>query len=231
MPLGRDTAGMPTRLAEGLWWFDLGSVNAFLVEDGDDLVLVDAGTPRAADRLRRGLDDLGFSPGDVDRVLLTHYDYDHVGGLAKLTPALDAPVVAMEPDAGVVAGERSPPWANHKGALQRVAGLLLELPDLPVQRVAAGEMVGSFTAYHTPGHTPGHAVFVSEVRDVAFLGDLVRSTDGELAPSPWFISYDADAVEASIRTLVDRTPRFAVACPGHGVPMRSGGFDALAALA
>lgn len=221
---------MPTRLAEGLWWLDLGSVNAYIVEDGDDLVLVDAGTPRATDRIRQGLDEVGYAPDDVERVLLTHYDYDHVGGLAGLTPSLGAPVVAMEPDASVVAGETKPPWSNHKGALQRVTGLLMALPDLPVERAADGDEVGSFTAYHTPGHSPGHAAYVSDSLDVAFLGDLVRSTDGGLASSPWFISYDVDAVRESIRALVDRTPAFEVACPGHGDPIRGGGSTALAAL-
>ena len=35
---------MATQLADGIWWFELSGVNAYLVED-DVLTLVDAGTP------------------------------------------------------------------------------------------------------------------------------------------------------------------------------------------
>ena len=41
-----------------LWRFDLGSVNAYLVDDGE-VTLVDAGTPRSVGTLRSGLATAG----------------------------------------------------------------------------------------------------------------------------------------------------------------------------
>jgi glyoxylase-like metal-dependent hydrolase (beta-lactamase superfamily II) len=222
---------MVRELSPGVWQFELRGVNAYLIEDEGGPTLVDAGTPMDVDDIRTGLAEAGYEPSDVGRVLLTHYDLDHVGGLAGLTPELDAPVYAHRRDAELLTGERSPPLSNHKGALQRLLGLFVTRPPLEVETVEDGDEVGEFTAYHTPGHSPGHVVFVSEEHEAALLGDLVAGDDGELEPSGWLMSYDTAEVEDSIRDLAQRAPAFEVACVGHGEPLTSGGSDALAALA
>jgi glyoxylase-like metal-dependent hydrolase (beta-lactamase superfamily II) len=221
---------MATELADGVWRFELRGVNAYLVDD-DVPTLVDAGTPWDEAAVREGLADAGIDVADIGRVLLTHYDLDHVGTLAALTPELDATVYAGAFDAAILRGERSPPLRNHKGALQRLTGLFTTLPDLEVDAVVDGERIGSFTAYHTPGHTPGHVAYVSEALSVALLGDLVSESNGALEPSEWLISYDTDRVLDSIRDLAERAPPFEVACVGHGDPITSGGDAALDALA
>lgn len=221
---------VPTRLTDDVWQLHLRAANAFVVRD-DVPTLVDAGTPFDAGAIRDGLAEIGLAVGDVERVLLTHYDLDHVGTLAALTPELDATVYSGAFDAAILRGDRSPPLRNHKGAFQRLAGLFTTLPDLDVEAVADGERLGSFTAYHTPGHTPGHVAYVSEELGVALLGDLVSESNGALDPPGWLISYDTERVLDSVRDLADRDLAFEVACVGHGDPVTAGGGDALAALA
>ena len=213
---------MDGELPEGVRRIDCGRVNAYLVEDDDALTLVDAGMPGCADAIRNAVGDEGYTIRDLDRVLLTHYDVDHVGALAKLTPALDADVVASRETAAMLLGERAPPLTNHKGLLQRVSRVLISTPDLPIVHVEHEAPVGTFTAYHTPGHTPGHVVYVSERRDVAFLGDLVHESGGDLVPSKWLVSYDTGEVRASIKSLAAQAPFFEYACPGHGEPLGDG---------
>ena len=220
---------MLTELRDGIWRIDLGSVNAYLADDDGSLTLVDAGMPNDASAVAEAIEDVGRSVADVERVLLTHYDMDHVGGLADL--GVDAPVYVGAGDARILAGEAKPPLRNHKGLIQRVAGLLVSSPPVTLRPVFDGDGMGSFTAYHTPGHGPHHMAYVSEDLSVAFLGDLVREEDGELVPSDWRVSYDTDAVEASIRSLAERAPPFEAAAMGHGTPFASGGRDRLADLA
>ncbi|MFB6176955.1 MAG: MBL fold metallo-hydrolase [Halobaculum sp.] len=221
---------MTDRLADGVWRIEGSASNAYLAADGDDLVLLDAGTPGDAEVIRSAVRDAGFSVADVDRVLLTHYDYDHVGALPKLDD-LDATVYAHDPDASFLTGDASPGLWPPKALLQRVSGLFLSTPSLPVERVSDGDTVGSFTAYHTPGHGPGHVAWISEWAETGFLGDLVREQDGELLPSPWYVSYDTDAVAESIVALADRAPSFEVAAIGHGTPLEAGGAAELTRLA
>ena len=220
---------MATQLADGVWWFDLSSVNAYLVED-DALTLVDAGTPFDAETIASEIEATGHRVDEVERVLITHYDFDHVGALAKLD-ALDATIYAGAADADVLTGEETAPVRNRKGALQRATGPLVGTPDIPVEVVADGDSVGSFTAYHTPGHTPGHTAFVSEDLSAGFFGDLVFEESGKLTPSGWAMSYDTDDVEASIRSVAERLPAFSVLGMGHGVPFVRDGDQRLADLA
>ena len=221
---------MVTELTDGVWWFDLRGVNAYLVEDGEAVTLVDAGIPYDHRKLVGGLDQLGYSPRDLDRVLVTHYDFDHVGGLGRL-PRFDGTIYAGAPDAPLIAGDRKPEWRTHKGFSQRVTAPLLSAPADPVEPLDDGDTVGSFTVYHTPGHTTGHVCYVSESLSVAFLGDLVRESGGRLEASPWALSEDTDQVRASIRRLADDAPDFEVAAMGHGVPFRENGSRRLRELA
>ena len=239
---------MSQQLGEAVWRIEGSAANVFLTVDhtapvddgdavrvGDDgptgaLVLVDAGTPGDADAIRTGIESAGFAVGDVSRVLLTHYDYDHVGALSKLD-GLSATVYAHEPDASFLDGSESPGMWPHKALLQRLTARFLDTPGLAVERVRDGDTVGSYTAYHTPGHGPGHLAWVSEAAGTAFLGDLLRESEGTLSPSPWLVSYDTDAVRDSIARLARRAPPFETAGVGHGEPLTADADEALARLA
>lgn len=205
-----------------------GTSNVYLVDDGE-LTLVDAGTPGDARGIREGIRALGHAVADVDRVLLTHYDYDHVGALASL--GLDAPLHAGEPDATYVTGAEKPPLTNLKGLTQRVLGRGLDHPDLTSLPVTDGEEIGGFRAYRTPGHTAGHTVYLHEGLDVAFLGDCVRESESTLQPMPGFLCADSERNHESIKALSERAPTFDHGAPGHGEPITAGASAVLRRVA
>lgn len=224
---------MANRIGDGLWriycrTFD--RPNVYLVDDGE-ITLVDAGYPRDAETVRDGLTEAGISLDEIDRILLTHYDVDHVGSLGKLTPELEAPVFIHSSDAPYVAGERLPPWTARKGieVIHRLYYRRLNLPDLPIRQIQDDESIGGFRACHTPGHTPGHMVYLHQGVDAAFLGDLVYNLNHRLRPSGRLASYNQHQVGDSIRRVLDRTSGFKHACPGHGRPMKDG-YNQLAAV-
>ncbi|MFB6228490.1 MAG: MBL fold metallo-hydrolase [Halobacteriales archaeon] len=215
-------------VADRLYRLDLGRVNAYLVDTGET-TLIDAGTPNAVDDLRSELDDAGYDTVDIDRVLITHFDLDHVGTLAHIE--FDGPIYALEPDASFLDGSRKPPLSNHKGLLQRLTDVWLTRPSIPVQRLSDGESVAGFDAHHAPGHTPGHTVYFHDTLDVAFLGDLVAEEDGSLTTAPWILTYSTSENAASVRALADSGRSFDIATMGHGTPLTENGREALAELA
>lgn len=227
---------MPEELRPGVYRLALRGVNSYIVDERrvertsgrNELVLVDAGTPLDAREIRSALGTLGYGPADVDRVLLTHFDIDHAGGLSRVYT--DAPVHASAVDGAVLTREAAPEW-DLKGVLQRVLRPVVRPPDDGITVVADGDAVGGFDVYDTPGHTHGHLAFVHPAGAVAFVGDMVMSRHGRLRPSPWFLSADAAQGRRSIREFADRIPAVEVVAPGHGDPITEAGGQHLADLA
>jgi len=233
---------MVRELRPGVWLLELGLVpplasNAYLVDErrlgsGDALTLIDTGLWWNRPTIRDELDAVGYGPADLDRVLLTHYDLDHVGGLNRLVPEFDGPVSVGRDDLALLDGRSQPDRLHHKGLFHRASRRLFSLPDLDLIPLDDGATIGGFTAYHTPGHNPGHVVYHHEGASAAFLGDLVwAGDDGGLTTPFWGDSYSMSELRASVSALADRIPAFDVAAMGHGDPLVTSGHEALRALA
>jgi glyoxylase-like metal-dependent hydrolase (beta-lactamase superfamily II) len=210
---------MARAVADGVYLLDISwpepiGSNAYLVDDGE-VTLVDAGLPVPRRSLTRELADVGYEPDALDRVLLTHYDIDHVGGLGRLRS--NAPVYLGSADAELVRREWSPPWRHHKGAFHRLTRRIFSLSSVDLQSVDDGDSVGGFRAIHTPGHNPGHTVYLHEESGTAFLGDLVWESDGSFVAPPWLDSYDTETIADSIARVAEES--FDHACVGHGRPV------------
>jgi glyoxylase-like metal-dependent hydrolase (beta-lactamase superfamily II) len=221
---------MATRLREGIRWIDATGVNVYLLEHEDTVTLIDTGTPFDTGRIRIAIEEAGYSPAELDRILITHYDIDHVGSAGKLLT--DTPVYVGRDDVGYLTGDERPPWRSIKGLTQRLAAPFI--PNIETDQIIAvedGDTIGGFKAFHAPGHTPGHTAYLHEELEVAFLGDLVIEREGSLRPTPWFLCDDATELRASVRALADRASGFEVAAMGHGVPFSSGGDELLSELA
>lgn len=221
---------MLTRLSENVWWVKFTGVNAYLVDDDGVLTLVDAGLPIQTHRLTKAISTVGGGLSAVERILITHYDVDHVGALGKLD-ALDAPVYIGRADEPYLTGRKKPSWRTQKGTFQRAVDWLLDEPSLPVVAVDDGDQIGGFTAYHTPGHTPGHTVYVNETSSVAFLGDIVWVVNGRMDVVPWILCKDHGQTKRELVDLATHVPPFEIACPGHGVPFVEDGRERFQACA
>lgn len=218
---------MGRRLTERIWHLDLRYVNAYLVDD-DVLTLIDAGHPWSGATLKSEIRAAGFEPAAVERILVTHYDLDHVGALASIPGSPE--IVVGEADLDFVAGRRTPAIAGVKETIQRLGAVFLTPPTEPLTSVRDGDEIGSFIAVHTPGHSPGHVTYVSEARDVAFIGDLLRSDGDSLSRPPWYLNQDTARIDLSVERLLDRLPPVEIVAPGHGEPLVQAGHQAIQAL-
>jgi hypothetical protein len=61
----------PTELIPGIYILPLGVVNAFLINTGRELVLVDTGSPGNAERLVRAVQTLGHRVEEIQHILIT----------------------------------------------------------------------------------------------------------------------------------------------------------------
>lgn len=164
--------------------------------DWDVPTLFDAGFEDSTDVLFEDIDATGLTP---ERVIVTHEDPDHTGGLAAAVDRYDAESWVPVGDADAIASR----WgvdADHK--------------------YGDGDRIGPWTAVHVPGHTPGCSALIDEDAGIAVTGDVVFGSDvrglptGYLIAPPEYYSDDIAAAERNLENLLGH--RFDVALVSHG---------------
>jgi glyoxylase-like metal-dependent hydrolase (beta-lactamase superfamily II) len=159
-------------------------------EEGDRLV---AAARRAAVR--------------IDAIWVTHAHLDHVGGIAAVKRAVDAPVYLHADDLPLYR------IADRQAAAYGVA---MEAPPPPDRTLVDGQTLTlgnlRFTVLHAPGHAPGHVVIHGE--GVAFCGDCIFA--GSIGRTDLPMS-DGRRLAASLARIAELPPD-TVLYPGHGPP-------------
>ncbi|WP_022885744.1 MBL fold metallo-hydrolase [Glaciibacter superstes] len=205
----------------------------YLVWDGNDGFLVDAGTGLGAGAWLANIDDVA-RPEQLTGLLVTHYHGDHAGGVAAATAhGLRAYAGDLTASALRAGDETVTQLARARAAGIYPADYALE-PVATIHSIDDFQSlrVGSLrvTAISAPGHCDGHFVFYTEIgsRRALFSGDVIFS-EGRVSiqalPDCRLDEY-ADTVIGLAELEVDQL--FA----GHGPPVlekASGGIASAAA--
>jgi glyoxylase-like metal-dependent hydrolase (beta-lactamase superfamily II) len=179
------------------------SVNAYLVNTGTKLVLIDAGTGGSFGYSAQFMDNLraaGYRPEQVDEVYITHMHGDHVGGLLheKAAAFPNATVRLDKRDADFWLSEqvmnRAP--ANFqpffKTAMAAVAPYSAAGKFKPFD--GATELVPGVFSVPTYGHTPGHTIYRIESKGQTLIlwGDLMHVASVQFDNPGVVIQFDTD---------------------------------------
>lgn len=179
-----------------------GSINAFLINTGEKLILIDSGAGAlygtCCGRLVANMRAAGYTPEEVDEIYLTHLHADHVGGVApngKVAFA-NAVVRASQTDADYwlsKVNEAAAPdllksmFEDDQIALKPYidAGRFKPFP-------ADGELTPGIRAVASPGHTPGHTVYAVESRGQKLLlwGDIIHVAPIQFPDPAVTVAYD-----------------------------------------
>jgi glyoxylase-like metal-dependent hydrolase (beta-lactamase superfamily II) len=232
------------QIAPSLHRLGNGSVNAYLVEDGGEVTIVDAGLPGFWGDLPAELAAMGRSLDDVRALVLTHGHSDHVGFAERFRVERSILPQIHELDAAMARGEVKPEHQQSgKMRIGPLVGFLLfglrkgALRAKPLAEVATfgdGAMLdvpGAPRVVHVPGHSPGSAALHFAGRDALLVGDAFATlavSSGHTGPqiSP-FTSDPAEAL-ASLARIEAIEARWAL--PGHGEPWTGGVGAAVAAV-
>ena len=224
------------RIRDGLHRLGNGTINVYLLADGTDVTIIDAGVPSYWGDLPGELAAMARTLADVRALVLTHGHSDHIGFAERARRERGMPVSVHELDAALARGEVPNP-AKGMGPVRLgplisfiVYGALhgaLRTPRLgEVGTYADGatlDVPGAPRVTLVPGHTPGSAALHVPMLDALFIGDAIATkavTTGETGPM--IAPFTADASTA-LRSL-DRLEGIeaGLVLPGHGEPWTGG---------
>jgi glyoxylase-like metal-dependent hydrolase (beta-lactamase superfamily II) len=183
----------------------------FLVNTGKQLILVDAGAGTwwgggALGRLAGSLRSAGYTPEEVDIVLLTHLHSDHVGGITtqdgdRVFPNAEVYAAKAESDFWLspeIAAKASKDAQPFFQSAQAIAAPYIRAgkwhtfngPESIVDGIQLVPLTG-----HTPGHT-GYE-FSSKGQRILFWGDIVHAQRVQLQHPEVTAIFDIDQTAAA----------------------------------
>lgn len=183
--------------------------NAFLINTGKQLILVDTGAGQCigptAGMLSANMKAAGYELSQVDTILLTHLHLDHVCGL------IDGQQKPLFANATVYAAKAEADYWLDPQALAKAPeaakGYFKIAQDSTAPYIAQGRFK-TFAAGQSPvpgveatlekGHTPGSTTyrFTSQGQSILFMGDLVHNLAVQFLHPEVSIGFDVDSQQA-----------------------------------
>lgn len=187
------------------------SVNAFLVNTGEKLVMIDAGTGSSGvfgpslGLLVQNLTAAGYNPDQVDEIYLSHVHPDHVGGLTGQAGAVFRNAI-IRLDRRELAYWTDPEQAKkapeaHRPFFQFAEAALKPYKDAGRIKTFDGdiELMPGIRAISAVGHTRGHTVYKleSDGQRMVVWGDLMHIGAIQFAEPEVTIVFDTDSPAAA----------------------------------
>ena len=236
MDVNQIIRGNLNEVAPGVWYVPALMANLYFVgEKNGPWVMVDAGTPGTAWRIREAAHEL-FGTRPPEAIVLTHGHFDHVGALNELAEGWNVPVFAHPLEFPYLDGRDNypPPDPTVGGFMAQLSRVFPKSGINVASRLHAMMIDNSiphmsgWRVVHTPGHTPGHVSLFRDEDKVLIAGDAVITIDQqnpsklltqvrEFHGPPQYFTPDWAQAHESIRTLAQLRPR--VVATGHGLPM------------
>jgi glyoxylase-like metal-dependent hydrolase (beta-lactamase superfamily II) len=189
------------------------SDNAFLINTGSKLVLVDTGAGAlfgpTLGKLVANLKAAGYQPEQVDEIYITHFHGDHVGGLVSqgklVFPNATVRAAKAESDFWLSEENMNKAPADKKGFFQGAMGAVGPYVKAGHFKPFEGnvELVPGIRANAEHGHTPGHTTYVVESRGqkLVLIGDLIHVAAVQMEHPAVTIGFDSDEKAAEAARL------------------------------
>ena len=189
-----------------------------VVNTGSQLVLFDTGLNGAA--MTEALASAGYTPDQIDIVVLTHMHGDHIGGMMTDGAATFA-------NARYVTGQvEFDHWAaagndGFNANVRPMAEKMTFIGDM-------GDVVSGITGMAAFGHTPGHMVYRldSNGAGLVIFADLANHPVWSLARPDWEVRFDADKAQAaaSRRNVLGMIAADRIPAIGYHMPFPAVGY-------
>ena len=185
------------------------SVNAYLINTGSKLVLIDTGAAGlfgpTLGNLIANLKASGYQPEQVDEIYITHMHADHVGGLmsggAIAFPNATLRIDKADTDFWLSEANMNAASADSKGFFQGAMASVNPYVAAGKLKTFEGgvELVPGIRSQATHGHTAGHSIYIIESKGekLVLWGDLMHVAAVQFDNPAVTIKFDSDSKPAA----------------------------------
>jgi glyoxylase-like metal-dependent hydrolase (beta-lactamase superfamily II) len=218
----------------------IASVNCYLLKskDGDDYVLVDTGYSRHGSvELVKGMEGLGCRPGNLELIILTHGDLDHVVNSVDIRDKYQAPIAMHRGDSNMVETGKMLIEREFDSPLASLHVLFLFMPIILEAMIMLPQLLPQLRNFkkfkpdicvdegfdlspygvnakvlHLPGHTPGSIGILTSDGDLLCGDTFINVRNPDTYPG----GNNLRDLHSSIKRL--KTLDIKRVYPGHGKP-------------
>ena len=231
------------KLAPNLYRAGNDIVATYLVDTADGITIIDAGLPGHWRDLQKVLATLQKTPSDIQGVILTHGDSDHIGFAERLRRDHDVPVFVHAADAHRTRTGEKPKVSTGPMRLVPTIGFFMYalrkngLRTKYVREVTEihdGDVLdlpGEPRIIGMPGHSPGSVAVHVPAVNALFVGDALTNRHvltGASGMQPAPFTDDPQRARESLDQLEEIEESWVL--PGHGTPWHGSPADAVAAI-
>lgn len=196
----------------------------YLIERGEDVAFIEAGTSPGVPRLLALLKVRGIAPERLRYVIVTHVHLDHAGGAGALMAALPGATLVVHArgarhlidPAKLIAGATA---VYGAAAVAAMYGEILAVPESRVVSPADGAALpfgdGELVFVDSPGHARHHFSIWDAISQGFFTGDTfgLSYRDFDDAQGPWImptttpVQFEPDAWHATLDRYLSFQPQ------------------------
>jgi glyoxylase-like metal-dependent hydrolase (beta-lactamase superfamily II) len=175
----------------------LGNTNVYLLRGTDGYLMIDAGwnNDKAFKSLLEQLSEIGISPDDISRIVITHAHADHYGLVGRLKERTEVNVILHHIEADMLANRaesmqefmsQTQEWFDSNGVPPEAFPTARMTPSerrrannatTPDSILHGDETISTgifnLEVLWTPGHSPGHICLYERSHRILFTGDHI----------------------------------------------------------
>lgn len=173
--------------------------NIYII-NGKNITIVDSGNGAKENSILPKLKEIFIQIPKVSKIILTHFHFDHIGGLTELLEAFKTEIIVQKEEKALLAR------ARYEGKINEI---------VDGDKIMTGDYI--LEVLHTPGHSPGSICLYERKNRFLISGDTVFPNgafgrcDLPLGNHKALVQSLKRLTEIGIDTML----------PGHGIPVFS----------